>query len=113
MHSIHHSILATCMLFCMSLATAYACDKCDNCCGSMGGPCYCDSSAGRMVCSNGEYSTCYCTRHAVMNLQKLRGCCLWQGGVLKTDINGHVLCRNGTVSEICGLGTPVEKIAAY
>ncbi|KTD20394.1 neurogenic locus notch like protein precursor [Legionella lansingensis] len=78
------------------------CDKM-NCCGAMGGISYCDSSAGRYVCNNGYYSSCYCTRHAVMDLQKLEGCCLWQGGVLTMDERGVVICNNGGISEICTL----------
>ncbi len=83
---------------------------CDNCCGSMGGVQYCDSSAGRMVCKNGEYSACYCTRHAVMDLQKIAGCCLWQGGVFKINEKGWVICNNGGLSEICSLGNPIQKV---
>lgn len=46
----------------------------DACCGGhAGGISYCDSSSGRFVCNNGDYSVCYCTRHAVMDLQKLEG----------------------------------------
>ncbi|WP_242602074.1 hypothetical protein [Legionella yabuuchiae] len=74
---------------------------CPECCEGMGGVHYCDSSAGRFVCRNGDYSTCYCDRHAVMDLHKIMGCCLWQGGVLKKDETGLVICNNGAVSEIC------------
>jgi len=111
MHSIYRLAF---MLFCMSCTVVYAdCgNNCDNCCGSMGGVQYCDSSAGRLVCKNGEYSACYCTRHAVMNLQELRGCCLWKGGVFRTDPQGLVICNNGGVSEVCSL-TPVKPIIAY
>ncbi|MBA2711845.1 MAG: hypothetical protein H0U57_14800 [Tatlockia sp.] len=76
------------------------CDR-QKCCNEMGGISYCDSSAGRYVCNNGYYSACYCTRHAVMDLQKIEGCCLWQGGVMTTSVGGHVLCNNGGISEIC------------
>ena len=74
-----------------------------NCCRSMGGIRYCDSSAGRFVCNNGSYSSCYCTNHAVMDLQKLEGCCLWHGGVMKVDLNnnGIVICNDGSVSASC------------
>lgn len=85
--------------------------KCDNCCNKMGGVQYCDSSAGRFVCQNGEYSSCYCTRHAVMDLQKIKGCCLWQGGVFKIDERGLVICNNGSVSELCTLQSPEERTA--
>src|SRR5437868_13156629 len=83
-------------------ATNPACDTnfipcCDKqlCCQGMGGISYCDSSAGRYVCNNGYYSACYCTRHAVMDLQKLQGCCLWQGGDMTTSATGLVICNNG------------------
>lgn len=84
---------------------------CDNCCGGMGGVQYCDSSSGRQVCKNGEYSACYCTPHAVMNLQKIAGCCLWHGGVFKLDERGLVICNDGGVSEICGLQNIPEQVA--
>lgn len=72
------------------------------CCGKMGGSSYCDSSAGRVVCNNGFYSACYCDRHAVMNLQLLKGCCLWHGGVLPTyNRSGLVVCNDGAISEEC------------
>ena len=74
---------------------------------------YCDSSVGRYVTNNGDYSVCYCTRHAVMNLQKLEGCCTWQGGVFKISDRGLVLCNNGGISELCSLQKPVESVAAY
>jgi len=84
---------------------------CNNCCSRFGGIHYCDSSAGRYVCRNGEYSSCYCTRHAVMDLQKIAGCCLWQGGILKVDEMGWVICNNGGVSEICSIqNTIVTKM---
>lgn len=76
----------------------------DQCCVKMGGPSYCDSSAGRVVCNNGFYSACYCTRHAVMDLQLLKGCCLWQGGVLQSNERiDVVLCNDGSVSEECSI----------
>ncbi|KTC66001.1 neurogenic locus notch like protein precursor (plasmid) [Legionella adelaidensis] len=83
------------------------------CCANMGGLHYCDTSAGRFVCKNGYYSSCYCTRHAVMDLQKFQGCCMWQGGVLDAD-NGLVVCNNGGVSEICTLQLPnAEGLTAF
>lgn len=85
----------------------------NSCCERMGGIHYCDSSAGRYVCRNGDYSACYCTRHAVMDLQLLAGCCLWQGGVLKVTERGFVLCNNGGFSEMCSLQSPHEKAAVY
>jgi hypothetical protein len=82
-----------------------ACGDCDcaKCCEGKGGIRYSDTSAGRYVCNNGDYSTCYCTRHAIMDLQKLEGCCLWQGGVLKKTPTGIVVCRNGSFSELCSI----------
>lgn len=86
------------------------------CCNQMGGISYCDSSAGRLVCNNGFYSTCFCTPHGVMDLQLLRGCCLWKGGVVApsfTAPNGLIVCNDGSVSEECSLQTPIDKIAAW
>ncbi len=82
-----------------------SCQSTSCCGGNRGGLSYCDSSAGRYVCRNGEYSNCYCTRHAVMDMQRLAGCCLWHGGVMKTEYN-LVVCRDGTQSEECGLENP-------
>ncbi|WP_367606294.1 neurogenic locus notch [Legionella sp. W05-934-2] len=77
------------------------CGKGDTCCKGQGGISYCDSSAGRYVCNYGGYSSCYCTRHAVMDVQNVEGCCVWQGGVLKISPKGMVICNNGGVSEMC------------
>ncbi len=102
---------------CLFALSTYAGKKSEStCCGSMGGVSYCDSSAGRLVCNNGFYSTCYCTPHAVMDLQLLQGCCLWKGGVLPPSIHGplgYVICNDGSVSEECSLENPHEKIAAW
>ena len=88
--------------------------SCPDCCENMGGIHYCDSSAGRFVCKNGYYSSCYCSRHAVMDLQKLEGCCLWKGGVLTVDAaSGLVICNNGGVSEVCSLQSQDERVAAW
>lgn len=97
-----------------SCNTAYVptCDKI-YCCNDMGGINYCDSSAGRYVCNNGYYSSCYCTRHAVMDLQKIEGCCLWQGGVVQLSETGLVVCRNGGISEICSLQNPPQSISVW
>lgn len=92
----------------LSLSPAFA----DGCCREMGGISYCDSSAGRLVCKNGFYSACYCTRHAVMDLQLLKGCCLWRGGVMPTYDN-TILCNDGTVSEECTLQNPAERISIW
>lgn len=74
---------------------------CPSCCATMGGVSYCDSSSGRFVCQNGAISACYCARNAVMDLQKIQGCCLWQGGVMATDETGLIICNNGGISEVC------------
>lgn len=91
--------------------TAYA--ACPQCCQDMGGIQYCDSSAGRYVCQNGYYSSCYCTIHAVMDLQRVKGCCLWQGGVMVVDPTGLVICNNGGTSEVCSIQTPVKKVSIW
>jgi len=78
---------------------SYADSSC--CCQGYGGISYADSSMGRYVCRNGYISQCYSTRHAIMDLQKLKGCCLWEGGVEKITIKGEVVCRDGNVSEPC------------
>lgn len=83
------------------------------CCGGMGGVQYCDSSAGRLVCNNGYYSSCYCTRHAIMDLQQVGGCCTWKGGVFAISPTGVVVCHDGSFSEICTLATPIERVAAW
>lgn len=88
------------------------CANCD-CCDKMGGIRYCDSSAGRFVCNNGFYSSCYCDRHAVMDLQFQKGCCLWQGGVSKVDDLGFVICNDGGISSVCSVNTPNEKIVLW
>lgn len=98
------SLLMSLLIIALSNAEAFA--DCVQCCDQKGGILYCDSSSGRYVCNNGDYSACYCTRHAVMDLQQLEGCCLWQGGVFKINEMGLVICNNGGVSEICSLQTP-------
>ncbi len=104
-------------LFSLLISPAFAKKGPDTgCCSKMGGVSYCDSSAGRLVCNNGFYSTCYCTPHAVMDLQLLHGCCLWRGGVLPPSVNGPsglVVCGDGSVSEECSLENPIDKIAAW
>lgn len=87
---------------------------CDHCCANRGCIQYCDASAGRFVCGDGEYSSCYCTRHAVMDLQKIQGCCLWQGGVFKIEDPSHlVICNDGSVSEICSIQFVPETASIY
>jgi len=96
MPSIKKLVISILLILTTSSAFAFIC------CGAMGGIRYCDSSAGRFVCNNGYYSSCYCDRHASMDLQKIRGCCLWHGGVLSNDDGtGLVVCRDGSVSEEC------------
>lgn len=103
------------LLFSSAFAKGYD----SGCCSQMGGVNYCDSSVGRLVCNNGFYSTCYCTPHAVMDLQLLQGCCLWKGGVLPPDFSnggtpsGLIVCRDGSVSEECSLQNPPTSIAGW
>ncbi|MCC5791798.1 MAG: hypothetical protein JJT82_04210 [Legionellaceae bacterium] len=101
-------------LACFSIGSGQSCPrdcgkKQDSCCGNMGGISYCDSSAGRYVCENGDYSACYCTRHAVMDFQSLQGCCLWQGGVRDMDEKGRIICHDGSDAEICNLVQEAQK----
>ncbi|MFC3909622.1 neurogenic locus notch [Legionella dresdenensis] len=123
------SLLIRLFVICTLLFTAQICEagrcggctgpKCENpceqgaCCQAMGGIQYCDSSAGRFVCNNGYYSSCYCTRHAIMDLQNVQGCCLWQGGVMIIDPTGMVICNNGAVSEVCTLQSPPQPVASF
>lgn len=100
-------------LMTLILTTALVTEAIAGCCDGLNGIRYCDSSAGRYVCQNGDYSTCYCTRHAIMDLQKLEGCCLWQGGVFKISDDRQVLCNNGSVSEICTIQNPAKQFATY
>ncbi len=86
----------------------------ETCCSNMGGINYCDSSSGRLVCQNGFYSACYCTRHSVMDLQLLKGCCLWKGGVSPNYSRGpDVLCNDGTVSEECSIAYSQKPSGIY
>ena len=65
---------------------------------------YCDVSAGRYVCDNGDYSSCYCSKQAVINSSKVVGCCLWKGGVFKVEAQTNlVICNNGGVSAECSI----------
>ena len=90
---------------CLTQKKASKCTTCttDVCCARMGGISYCDSSAGRYVCQNGYYSSCYCTRHAIMDIQSIKGCCLWQGGVYAVNLQGVVICADGKISEVCSI----------
>lgn len=104
------TLFLTCMLS-IGISSTFANGTC---CNRMGGVSYCDSSAGRLVCKNGFYSSCYCTRHAIMDLQLLKGCCLWHGGVLPTyDSSGLTVCNDGAISEECSLEKPEERIAIW
>lgn len=85
----------------------------ETCCASDGGISYCDSSSGRYVCKNGDYSTCYCTRHAVMEMNSFRGCCMWHGGVFRVNGYGAVICNDSTISELCSAHNAPEKIASW
>jgi hypothetical protein len=86
----------------------------NDCGGGMGGIQYCDTSAGRYVSNSGAYSSCYCKRSAVMDMQEFKGCCMWQGGVLKfDDLSGLMICNNGGVSESCSREHVKKKVAAW
>ncbi len=112
MHSLRHLLVIFMLLVAAPFGLVHSA-PCADCCDKMGGVQYCDSSAGRFVCKNGYYSTCYCDRHAVMDLQRIQGCCLWQGGVMAYDETGTVVCNNGGVSEICALQNPIQSVAAW
>ena len=107
MRSLGQVFLALVILFSVPATLVHSANP--DCCASMGGIQYCDSSAGRFVCNSGYYSSCYCSRHAVMDLQKIAGCCLWQGGVMATDVGGIVVCNNGGTSEECSAQFPVTR----
>lgn len=83
-----------------------------NCCAGSGIS-YCDSSLGHYVCRNGDYSTCYCDRHAIMAMDRFKGCCMWHGGVFKVNGYGAVICNDNTVSELCSSHNAPEKIASW
>ncbi|WP_051555229.1 hypothetical protein [Legionella fairfieldensis] len=122
MRSLYPSLVAISLLFNASLSLAGRLPSCAEafvptcdkrlCCHDMGGINYCDSSAGRYVCNNGYYSSCYCTRHAVMDMQKFEGCCLWQNGVFRVDETGLVICNNGGVSAVCSL-QPQQTVSVW
>jgi hypothetical protein len=124
MHIFKHLSFVTLALLCTTASYALGClslpsspcpwnCRVNTCCEKMGGISYCDSSAGRYVCNNGFISSCYCTRHAVMDLQHLEGCCLWQGGVMSTTVDGVVLCNDGTASVVCTTLKGDERAATY
>ena len=92
--------LISCVLWLSGSAMA---DCGPRCCEGYGGILYNDSSMGRFVCRNGYISNCYSTRHAVMDMQKFRGCCVWEGGIEKITMKGEVVCRDGHISEICSI----------
>lgn len=64
---------------------------------------YCDSSTGLNVNQNGDYGSSYCTRHAIMDMQKFEGMCMWHGGVAKITGRQEVICNDGTLSELSTL----------
>jgi hypothetical protein len=88
-------------------------DTADGCCSGMGNIMYCDRSAGLYVCNNGDYSACYCSRHAIMDLQSVQGCCLWQGGVESMDPMGIVHCQDGAVSEVCSILDAPKPVSSW
>lgn len=100
--------------FAITLSGGVNAGACESCCSAKGGIQYCDSSAGRYVCSDGDYSSCYCTRHAVMDLQKIQGCCVWQGGVMKIEPGtGLVICNDGGVSDVCSIQHPIKSVSLW
>ena len=105
MHCLSKLIVMICFVGYLSTSNAYLFGnpnlKYRICCGQMGGMNYCDSISGRMICNNGYTSSCYCTRHAIMDLQLIEGCCMWHGGVLIIDEPGIIVCADGSVSEEC------------
>jgi hypothetical protein len=102
------------LLFTVTVLDARPGAHCDKCCEKSGCIQYCDSSAGRYVCGDGSYSACYCTRHAVMDLQKISGCCVWQGGVMTIEPASRlVICNDGSVSEICSIQHPVAAVSLW
>ena len=74
---------------------------------------YCDATNGRYVLDNGDFSAEYCTRRAVMDMQKFQGCCMWRGGVASITLKGQVNCNDGSVSEMCTKQGPQEKATVF
>ncbi|MFY7697968.1 MAG: neurogenic locus notch [Legionella sp.] len=101
MRSLNLLLFATVLSLHLPASLVFSADT--HCCKNMGGINYCDKSANRLVCNSGDYSSCYCSPHAVMDLQEINGCCLWQGGIMATDSSGMVICNNGGISELCTL----------
>ena len=64
---------------------------------------YCDSSTGLNVNQNGDYGSSYCTRHAIMDMQKFAGMCMWHGGVAKITERQEIICNDGSLSELSTL----------
>ena len=48
-----------------------------------------------------------------MDLQRVHGCCLWQGGVMLVDPKGLVICNNGGTSEVCTLENTAKSNTNY
>lgn len=112
-YTMHKQLSFALLILLASTGFADPCTE-DGCCKNKGGIQYCDSSAGRYVCTDGDYSSCYCNRHAVMDLQKFQGCCTWQGGVMKIeDETGLVICNNGGTSDICSIQHPIKAISLW
>jgi hypothetical protein len=61
---------------------------------------YCDSSSGLNVNQNGDYGSSYCTRHAIMDMQKFAGVCMWHGGVANITETQEIICNDGSFSEL-------------
>ena len=108
-----HTLCMTIALF-VSLSAYAQINTYDGCCVNKGSVQYCDASTGRYVCGDGDYSSCYCTRHAVMELQKIEGCCTWKGGVMGVDhATGLVICNNGCLSEMCSIQHLVAAVSLW
>lgn len=110
MRSFNYLYLGATLL--LSLFSPAAMSICPDCCKHMGGVQYCDNSAGRYVCNNGYYSTCYCSRHAVMELEYLSGCCMWHNGVMAEEV-GLVICNDGSISEMCSLQYVKKQVSVF
>ena len=105
-----NSRLLLSVMACLLLSTtifAYDDPQCG--CGHCG-ILYNDSSSGRFVMRDGYYSQCYSKRHAVMDIQKFKGCCMWHGGVEKMDTKGQIICRDQSIAELCSLQNPKQSV---
>jgi len=110
MNSISIKLLSVIGVFYSSMGFSYQDPQCGcSHCGIL----YNDSSSGRFVLRDGYYSQCYSTRHAVMDLQKFKGCCMWHGGVEKINNKGQVICRDQSIAELCTLQNPKQSVAVF